>query len=89
MSQSTRLYYIGYKVLSEHFNTAPFCSMAQTAAHLLILRLTFYIPYHSLLVFMYYVISSFFNTRHPKHYNKLEYRIVTLRPRGYSMNTLD
>ena len=30
---------------------APFCSIAQTVAHLLILRLTFYIPPHSSLFF--------------------------------------
>ena len=32
-------------------NSAPFCSIAQTVAHLLILRLTFYIPSHSSLFF--------------------------------------
>ena len=36
---------------------APFCSIAQTVAHLLILRLTFYIPPHS---------SLFFTGRHTR-----------------------
>ena len=35
-----------------------FCSIAQTVAHLLILRLTFYIPYHSLL-FSAHELSNF------------------------------
>jgi hypothetical protein len=37
-------------------NTAPFCSIAQTVAHLLILRLTFYIPTHSSLFFFAKVV---------------------------------
>ena len=36
-------------------NTAPFCSIAQTVAHLLILRLTFYIPTHSSLFFAFLI----------------------------------
>ena len=37
------------KIFSSEANTAPFCSIAQTVAHLLILRLTFYILLHYLL----------------------------------------
>ena len=37
---------------SSHFSLLPFCSIAKTVAHLLILRLTFYIPPHSSLYFM-------------------------------------
>ena len=40
--------FLTYFTLSSEPNMAPFCSkIAQTVAHLLILRLTFYILYHS------------------------------------------
>jgi hypothetical protein len=73
----TRAAQVSTPDLSSEANTAPFCSIAQTVAHLLILRLTFYIPTHSSLFFCE---SSLLRTNHS---NPTILRFAfTPRPRG-------
>ena len=54
----TRAAQVSTRDLFSEANTAPFCSIAQTVAHLLILRLTFYIPTHSSLFFASFTFAS-------------------------------